>query len=176
MGFQLWGSNSLRRVMECAGMRESTSRNQANGSTPQRLQEAMKLRNTAAVLPPVSLPKKVQLPRLCAREHNRGYVQAMIMCSPQASASDSLDRYQSRTAHNPTGFGGRQGAPPGACTGFPLRWRLDYLQRLLFHLQVGFHVDMRCRRALMAEPQCDKRNVDAGLQQVHGCGVSKCMR
>jgi hypothetical protein len=29
-------------------MRESTSRNQANGSTPDRLQEAMKLRNTAA--------------------------------------------------------------------------------------------------------------------------------
>lgn len=33
-------------------MRESTSLNQANGSTPHRLQEAMKLRNTAAVLPP----------------------------------------------------------------------------------------------------------------------------
>src|SRR5436305_3608823 len=49
--------------MECAGMRESTSRNQANGSTPQRLQEAMKLRSTAAVLPPPSLPKNVQLPR-----------------------------------------------------------------------------------------------------------------
>ena len=44
-------------------MRESTSRNQANGSTPHRLQEAMKLRNTAAVLPPLSLPKNVQLPR-----------------------------------------------------------------------------------------------------------------
>jgi putative transposase len=29
--------------MECAGMRESTSRNQANGSTPHRLQEAIKL-------------------------------------------------------------------------------------------------------------------------------------
>jgi hypothetical protein len=50
--------------MEWPGMRESTSRNQANGSTPARLQEAMKLRNTAAVLPPPSLPKKVQLPRL----------------------------------------------------------------------------------------------------------------
>src|SRR5215475_9389592 len=49
--------------MECAGIRESTSRNQANGSMPHRLQEAMKLRNTAAVLPPPSLPKKVQLPR-----------------------------------------------------------------------------------------------------------------
>src|SRR5579863_4160308 len=35
--------------MECAGMRESTSCNQANGSTPHRLQEAIKLRNTAAV-------------------------------------------------------------------------------------------------------------------------------
>ena len=38
-------------------MRESTSRNQANGSTPLRLQEAMKVRSTAAVLPPWSLPK-----------------------------------------------------------------------------------------------------------------------
>ena len=48
------------------GMRgdpRSTSRNQANGSTPQRLQVAMKLINTAAVLPPLSLPKNVQLPR-----------------------------------------------------------------------------------------------------------------
>ena len=44
-------------------MRESTSWNQANGSTPLRLQEAMKLGNIAAVLPPVSLPKNVQLPR-----------------------------------------------------------------------------------------------------------------
>ena len=53
--FQLSGSNSLRRVIECVAMRESTSRNHANGSTPHRLQEAMKLRNTAAVLPPPSL-------------------------------------------------------------------------------------------------------------------------
>jgi hypothetical protein len=44
-------------------MRESTSRNQANGSIPERLQEAIRLRNTAAVLPPPSLPKNVQLPR-----------------------------------------------------------------------------------------------------------------
>ena len=34
--------------MECDGMRESTSRNQANGSMPHRLQEATKLRKTAA--------------------------------------------------------------------------------------------------------------------------------
>jgi hypothetical protein len=53
----LWGSSSLRRVIECAGIRESTSANQANGSMPHRLQEATKLRNTAAVLPPASLPK-----------------------------------------------------------------------------------------------------------------------
>ena len=49
--------------MECPGVRESTSWNQANGSTPDRLQEATKLRSTAAVLPPLSLPKNVQLPR-----------------------------------------------------------------------------------------------------------------
>jgi hypothetical protein len=35
-------------------MRESTSRNQMNGSTPERLHDAIKLRNTAAVLPPWS--------------------------------------------------------------------------------------------------------------------------
>jgi hypothetical protein len=34
-----------------------------NGSTPLRLQEAMKLRSTAAVLPPLSLPKNVQFVR-----------------------------------------------------------------------------------------------------------------
>ena len=44
-------------------MRESTSWNQANGSTPHRLQDATKLRSMAAVLPPLSLPKNVQLPR-----------------------------------------------------------------------------------------------------------------
>jgi len=49
--------------MECAGIRESTSRNQANGSTPHRLQEAMKLRNTAALLPAIIAAKNVQLPR-----------------------------------------------------------------------------------------------------------------
>jgi len=53
-GCQFWGNNSVSRAMECAGMRESTSWNQANGSTPQRLQEATKLRSTAAVFPPVA--------------------------------------------------------------------------------------------------------------------------
>jgi hypothetical protein len=46
-GCQLWGSNSPRRVMECAAMRDSTSRSQATGSTPDRLQEATKRRNPA---------------------------------------------------------------------------------------------------------------------------------
>jgi hypothetical protein len=36
--------------------------NHANGSIPHRLQLAMKVLSTAAVLPPASLPKKVQLP------------------------------------------------------------------------------------------------------------------
>ncbi len=44
-------------------MRESTSRNQANGSTELRLHMATKLSSTAAVFPPLSLPKNVQLPR-----------------------------------------------------------------------------------------------------------------
>ena len=52
-------------------MRPSTSWNQANGSIPASSQEVTKLRSTAAVLPPLSLPKNVQLLRLCRRVHNR---------------------------------------------------------------------------------------------------------
>jgi len=62
-------------------MRDSTSLNQAKGSTPTRWQEAVKLRKTADVLPPPSLPKNSQLLRLCARAHKRNYVRAAIMCS-----------------------------------------------------------------------------------------------
>ena len=73
-------------------MRESTSRNQANGSTPHRLQEAMKLRSTAAVVPPLSLPKKVQLPRPSAMSRlARSVAPLSISSSPssrkRASAS-----------------------------------------------------------------------------------------
>jgi hypothetical protein len=42
-------------------MRLSTSRNQTNGSTLTSLQAVMKLRSTAAVGPPLSLPTKTQL-------------------------------------------------------------------------------------------------------------------
>ena len=48
-------------------IRESTSWNQANGSTFTSSQEATKLRSTAAVLPPRSLPKNVQLLRPTAQ-------------------------------------------------------------------------------------------------------------
>jgi hypothetical protein len=44
-------------------MRESTSWNQANGSTFASSHEATKLRRTAIVLPPRSLPTNVQLLR-----------------------------------------------------------------------------------------------------------------
>jgi len=50
------------RWIGCVAIRESTSRNQANGSTAFLLHVAMKLSNTAAVLPPQSLPKNAQLP------------------------------------------------------------------------------------------------------------------
>jgi hypothetical protein len=51
-------------------MRESTLLNQANGSTFTNSQEVTKLRNTAAVLPPRSLPKNVQLFRPTAKHRN----------------------------------------------------------------------------------------------------------
>lgn len=58
-------------MIECAGMREHIAE-PGKRVDPDRLhlQEAMKLRNTAAVLPPPSLPKKVQLPRCW--NHNPG--------------------------------------------------------------------------------------------------------
>lgn len=49
--------------MGCSAMRPSTSRNPANGSMLTSSQEETKLRSTAAILPPLSLPKKVQLLR-----------------------------------------------------------------------------------------------------------------
>jgi hypothetical protein len=51
------------------------------GSTPERWQEATKLRNAVAVLLPSSFPNNIQLLRLCPIAHNRNYVQALIMCS-----------------------------------------------------------------------------------------------
>jgi hypothetical protein len=44
--------------------------------------DVTKLRSTAAVFPPLSLPKKVQLLRLCARLHKRNFAQSLVMCSP----------------------------------------------------------------------------------------------
>jgi hypothetical protein len=52
------------RWIGCVAIRDSTLRNQANGSTAFRLHIAMKLSSSAAVLPPLSLPRKVQFPRL----------------------------------------------------------------------------------------------------------------
>ena len=52
--------------MGWAAMRERTSLNQVKGLTSVRWQEATKLRSTAAVWPPWSLPKNVQLFRLTA--------------------------------------------------------------------------------------------------------------
>jgi len=62
-------------------MRSRISRNQANGSIFASSHDVTKLRRTAAVFPPLSLPKNVQLFRLCSSEHKRNYVQATNMCS-----------------------------------------------------------------------------------------------
>jgi hypothetical protein len=53
----------------------------------------------------------------------RNYAWATIMCSPLKREPDQLDRHQSRTAHNPTGFAGSQAAPPVARSGPSLPWR-----------------------------------------------------
>jgi hypothetical protein len=59
-------SSSLR--MGNSAMRESTSQNQANGSSFTNSQDVTKLRSTAAVLPPRSLRKNVQLARRTAKQ------------------------------------------------------------------------------------------------------------
>jgi len=51
------------RLIGWEAIRDSASWNQAKGSTPARWQEATKLRKTAAVLRPRSLPKNIQLRR-----------------------------------------------------------------------------------------------------------------
>src|SRR3954467_5499837 len=56
--------------MECDGMRASTSRNQLNGSSLFSSQELTKLRRIAMVLPPRSLPRKVQLLRPTAKQRS----------------------------------------------------------------------------------------------------------
>jgi hypothetical protein len=73
-------------------MRDSTSSIQANGSTLQRLQEPMKLRNTAAVLPPPSLPKKVQLPRPSATSPFSRSVAPLSISNSQSSTQICVHR------------------------------------------------------------------------------------
>ena len=86
--------------MECAGVRESTLRNQANGSTPHRLPEAKKLCNTAAVLLPPSLPKKVQLPRPSAMSRlARSVAPLSISNSPSSRKRVSASQLIQRVAH-----------------------------------------------------------------------------
>ena len=51
------------RLIGCVIRRDNTSLSQVKGSTPMRWQDATRLRKTAAVLPPSSLPKNVQFAR-----------------------------------------------------------------------------------------------------------------
>src|SRR5256885_10799985 len=73
--------------MGCSAMRLSTSRNQANGSIRTSSQEETKLRSTAAVLPPLSLPKKVQLLRPTAKPFSL-YISSGPITHPDFAALD----------------------------------------------------------------------------------------
>lgn len=44
--------------------------------------------------------------------------------------------------------------------------RLESLKGTLLHREVGFDIHVCSRGVFMAEPECDDRDVDAGLQQV----------
>ena len=79
-GVQLCGSKTASRVMGCAAMRERTSRSQVKESMPAHLHVATKLRNTAAVLPPWSVPKKIRL--FAADSHTADGALRGIMTTP----------------------------------------------------------------------------------------------
>ena len=78
-------------------MRESISLNHANGSTPHPLQLATKVRNTAAVLPLRSLPKKVRLPRPTAMSRLARSV-APLSFSSSPSSRKRVNAYHWRSA------------------------------------------------------------------------------
>src|SRR5450759_3733046 len=46
-------------------------------------------------------------------------------------------------------------------------------QRPLFEPHVGMEVDLGRLRRFVTEPECDHRQVDATLQEGHGCGVTE---
>ena len=76
-------------------MRARTSRNQAKGSTPMSWQEPVKLRRTAAVWPPESLPRKVPLwrPMALPRSERSVALLSMDKCkrlrNPSSQGNDS---------------------------------------------------------------------------------------
>src|SRR5208283_2997043 len=55
---------------------------------------------------------------------------------------------------------------------FDFCWR-EFFQRAPFHLQIRLHIKMRCHWTFMAKPQGNDLWCDAGLEQMHGSGVSK---
>jgi len=61
----------------------------------------------------------------------------------------------------------------------PTRARSDRLQAVegaLLHREIGLEVHMRRGGALVAQPEGDHGDVDAGLQEMHRRGVADCMR
>ena len=55
-----------------------------------------------------------------------------------------------------------------AATGYPVRgWTTETLERGFLHREVSFDTEVGGRRVLVAEPQGDDGDVDAGLKQVH---------
>jgi hypothetical protein len=64
------GCGAAARRCGLTGCDPHTSWNYRKGSLPTRWRETVKLRSTAPVLPPSSLPKNTHLFPLCSREHN----------------------------------------------------------------------------------------------------------
>jgi hypothetical protein len=51
--------------------------------------------------------------------------------------------------------------------------RLELGKRRDFEGDVGVEIGLRCLDRLMAEPQSDHRDIDAGLEQLHCGGMSE---
>ncbi len=54
--------------------------------------------------------------------------------------------------------------------------RLELGERGGLERDMGMEIGLRRQDRLMPEPQCDDRQIDAGLEQLHGSGVPKDMR
>ena len=140
-------------------------------------QVAVKLASVASRWPPRSLPKKSQFLRLCGAPHNRNYAQFRIMRSCVSFERILLfgNGRQLRIIRSQLFQEVEKAISLGTPNWFV--WRTGKpIEDLPFHFDICFDVLMRCFRTLMSEPECDDRDINSCLEQMHGRGMPQWMR